>query len=103
MTNMIMDNETPSLEDQFASIEEIIGKMEAGEATLDETFDLYKKGLEKIKAANAMLDDMEKAMLDYEEESDTDTQTDTEPEPEEAPKTGQRKKLSAESRKHSKS
>ena len=52
-----------SLEEQFASIEEIIGKMEAGEATLDETFDLYKKGLEKIKAANAMLDDMEKAML----------------------------------------
>jgi exodeoxyribonuclease VII small subunit len=37
--------------------------MEAGEATLDETFDLYKKGLEKIKAANTMLDDMEKAML----------------------------------------
>lgn len=63
MTNMKMDNENPSLEDQFASIEEIIGKMEAGEATLDETFDLYKKGLEKIKAANAMLDDMEKAML----------------------------------------
>jgi exodeoxyribonuclease VII small subunit len=56
-------NDTISLEEQFASIEEIIGKMEAGEATLDETFDLYKKGLEKIKAANAMLDDMEKAML----------------------------------------
>ena len=55
--------DTISLEEQFASIEEIIGKMEAGEATLDETFDLYKKGLEKIKAVNAMLDDMEKAML----------------------------------------
>ena len=55
--------DTISLEEQFASIEEIIGKMEAGEATLDETFDLYKKGLEKIKAANAMLDNMEKAML----------------------------------------
>ena len=55
--------DTISLEEQFASIEEIIGKMEAGKATLDETFDLYKKGLEKIKAANAMLDDMEKAML----------------------------------------
>jgi exodeoxyribonuclease VII small subunit len=55
--------ESPSLEEQFASIEEIIGKMEVGEATLDETFDLYKKGLEKIKEANALLDDMEKAML----------------------------------------
>lgn len=63
MTNIKMDNENPSLEKQFAFIEEIIGKMEAGDVTLDETFDLYKKGLEKIKAANAMLDDMEKAML----------------------------------------
>ena len=73
MTDTKMDNnsmkdnastkESPSLEAQFASIEEIIGQMEAGEATLDETFDLYKRGLEKIKAANAMLDDMEKAML----------------------------------------
>ena len=47
----------------FASIEDIISKMEAGEVTLDETFDLYKKGLEQIKSANAMLDDMEKAIL----------------------------------------
>ncbi len=57
------DTPNTSLEENFEAIEEIIGKMEAGEATLDETFDLYKKGLEKIKAANAMLDDMEKAML----------------------------------------
>ncbi len=78
---------------------------------------LYEKGMpvktksymqafnpeETLYPDEAEIADMEKAMLDYEEESDTDTQTDTEPEPEEAPKTGQRKKLSAESRKHSKS
>ena len=63
MTDLKIDNKSPSLEEQFASIEEIIGRMETGEASLDETFALYKKGLEKIKAANAMLDDMEKAML----------------------------------------
>ena len=57
------DTKNASLEENFESIEEIIGKMEAGDSTLDETFDLYKKGLEKIKAANALLDDMEKAML----------------------------------------
>ena len=57
------DTKTPSLEENFASIEKIIGQMETGEATLDETFELYKKGLEKVKAANALLDDMEKAML----------------------------------------
>lgn len=57
------DTKHVSLEEHFESIEDIIGAMEAGDASLDETFDLYKKGLEKIKAANALLDDMEKAML----------------------------------------
>lgn len=62
MADMKNDKIT-SLEEQFASIEEIIAEMETGGVTLDETFDLYKKGLEQIKTANAMLDDMEKAIL----------------------------------------
>ena len=44
-------------------IEEIIGQMETGDVSLDQSFELYKNGLEEIKAANAMLDEMEKAML----------------------------------------
>ena len=59
-----MSNEkTVSLEERFEHIEEIIDKMETGDITLDMSFELYKNGLEEIKAANAMLDDMEKAML----------------------------------------
>lgn len=57
------DTKNASIEENFESIEEIIKKMESGEVSLDETFDLYKKGLEKIKTANALLNDMEKAML----------------------------------------
>lgn len=57
------DNKTISLEERFEHIEEIIDKMEAGDVSLDTSFELYKNGLEEIKAANAMLDDMEKAML----------------------------------------
>lgn len=57
------DTKNASIEENFESIEEIIEKMESGEVSLDETFDLYKKGLEKIKTANALLNDMEKAML----------------------------------------
>lgn len=52
-----------SLEERFEHIEEIIGKMETGDITLDQSFELYKNGLEEIKAANAMLDEIEKAML----------------------------------------
>lgn len=52
-----------SLEEHFEHIEEIIDEMETGDISLDKSFELYKNGLEEIKAANAMLDDMEKAML----------------------------------------
>ena len=57
------DKKELSLEERFEHIEEIIGEMETGEISLDKSFELYKNGLEEIKAANAMLDDMEKAML----------------------------------------
>ena len=52
-----------SLEERFEHIEEIIDKMETGDISLDASFELYKNGLEEIKEANALLDDMEKAML----------------------------------------
>lgn len=54
---------TVSLEERFEHIEEIIEQMETGDITLDKSFELYKSGLEEIKAANSMLDDIEKAML----------------------------------------
>lgn len=57
------EKKSVSLEERFENIEEIIDKMEAGDISLDMSFELYKNGLEEIKAANAMLDDMEKAML----------------------------------------
>ncbi|MBP3677874.1 MAG: exodeoxyribonuclease VII small subunit [Agathobacter sp.] len=61
---MKMNSEkTVSLEERFEHIEEIIEQMETGDITLDKSFELYKNGLEEIKVANAMLDDMEKAML----------------------------------------
>lgn len=59
-----MNSERPvSLEERFEHIEEIIEKMETGDITLDKSFELYKSGLEEIKAANAMLETIEKAML----------------------------------------
>lgn len=58
-----MDKIELSLEERLEHIEEIIERMEVGEATLEQAFDLYKTGLEEIKEANNMLDKMEKAML----------------------------------------
>lgn len=52
-----------TLEEHFANIEQIIAQMEARDVTLDRSFDLYKSGMEEVRAANSMLDSIEKAML----------------------------------------
>lgn len=51
------------LEERFAAIELILDQMEDEDVTLDESFELYKKGMEQMKAANQALDQIEKAML----------------------------------------
>ena len=51
------------LEERFAAIVLILDLMEDENVTLDESFELYKKGMEQIKAANQALDQIEKAML----------------------------------------
>ena len=56
-------NEKTGLEERFSMIEDILGQMEDENVTLDQSFDLYKQGIEQIKAANADLDSIEKAML----------------------------------------
>lgn len=56
-------NEKTGLEERFSMIEDILGQMEDENVTLDQSFDLYKQGIEQIKAANADLDRIEKAML----------------------------------------
>ncbi len=51
------------LEARFSRIEEILERMEDENVTLDESFELYKKGLNEINAANKALDTIEKEML----------------------------------------
>lgn len=63
-----MSKKEISLESRLEQIEKIIEQMELGETTLEESFELYKTGLEEIKQANNMLDKMEKAMLILNEE-----------------------------------
>ena len=60
---MSENKETITLEERFDTIEGILEQMESGEISLDESFELYKKGLSEIKAANESLDLIEKAML----------------------------------------
>ncbi len=54
--------ENPKLEDLFESIEEVIAKMEEKDVTLEESFNLYQSGIEKLKSCNEILDGVEKKM-----------------------------------------
>lgn len=58
-----MSEEKITLEERFLNIENILEQMEEGDISLDQSFELYKKGLGEIKAANELLDTVEKEML----------------------------------------
>lgn len=61
---MSKENEkTLTLEERFAHLERIVASMEDADVSLDEAFELYKKGLDEVKSANDMVQGMEKAML----------------------------------------
>lgn len=61
---MSKENEkTLILEERFAHLERIVARMEDADVSLDEAFELYKKGLDEVKSANDMVQGMEKAML----------------------------------------
>lgn len=60
---MSKENEkTLTLEERFAHLEQIVARMEDADVSLDEAFELYKKGLDEVKSANDMVQGMEKAM-----------------------------------------
>lgn len=58
-----MSEEKITLEERFEQIEKILEQMESKDISLDQSFALYKEGIEELKAANEMLDGIEKAML----------------------------------------
>lgn len=57
------NNEKVTLENKFENLEKIINQMEASDVTLDASFELYKSGVQELKEANELLDNIEKAML----------------------------------------
>ena len=57
------NEKTLTLEVRFAHLEQIVARMEDADVSLDEAFELYKKGLDEVKSANDMVQGMEKAML----------------------------------------
>ncbi len=61
-----------TLEEMFKDLEELIGKMENEEITLEQTFDLYNNGMELLKKCNLSIDEVEKKVLVLDENGETD-------------------------------
>ncbi len=52
-----------TLEETFAGLEEVIHTMEQGEISLEESFQLYHKGMDMLKSCNNKIEKVEKKML----------------------------------------
>ncbi len=61
-----------SLEESFGLLEDIIGKMESREITLEEAFEKYQEGMALLKSCNEKIDRVEKKMLVLGENGETD-------------------------------
>ena len=66
-----MDKST-SLEDTFDKLEDILGQMESGELTMNESFKKYKEGIELVKKCSLMIDKVEKEMIIINDDKDSE-------------------------------
>lgn len=62
--------ETPALEDMFAALEGVIGKMEGTDVTLEQSFELYNQGMELLKKCSQAIDTVEKKVLVLDEDGE---------------------------------
>lgn len=51
------------IEERFAELDKIVKELELGELTLEESFELYKKGMDMIKDCNKDIDKVEKQLI----------------------------------------
>ena len=63
MANKEKKQQDLTLEETFAGLEEVIRTMEKGDITLEESFQLYHKGMDMLKSCIDKIDKVEKKML----------------------------------------
>lgn len=64
--------EAASIEENFARLEEIIKRLEAGEESLEETFAGYEAGMKLVQSLNRQIDKVEKQIQILSEGEDND-------------------------------
>ncbi len=65
------DGKQAPLETLFERLETVVGCLEGGEATLEESFRLYQEGMALLRKCNETIDAVEKKVLILDEEGET--------------------------------
>ena len=65
-------NKDISLEERMQKTEDILRRMETMELTLQESFKLYREGMEELQKCSEMIDSVEKRLQIIEEGGKTD-------------------------------
>lgn len=68
--NKMQNGNTPSLEELFEGLEGVISRLEGEEVTLEESFQLYQKGMNLLKQCNATIDTVEKKVQILDEDGE---------------------------------
>ena len=63
--------EEQTLEELFAGLEEVLGAMEEPEVSLEESFRIYRQGMELLKQCNLAIDRVEKKVQVLSEDGET--------------------------------
>jgi exodeoxyribonuclease VII small subunit len=61
-----------TLEQTFEKLEETIGKLQDEDISLEDSFNLYKEGMELVKSCNNKIDKVEKQVLKLNENGELD-------------------------------
>ncbi|MDE6219525.1 MAG: exodeoxyribonuclease VII small subunit [Lachnospiraceae bacterium] len=61
-----------TLDQVFEKLEEMIGKLEQDDISLEESFQLYKEGMKLIQSCNDRIDKVEKEVLKLNENGELD-------------------------------
>ncbi len=59
-----------TLEETLGQLEEIVEKLNDGQCSLEDSFQLYKEGMKLLKAGNEKIDAVEKKMLEINAEGE---------------------------------
>ena len=69
--NEIQGEQTPSLEELFDNLQEVVDQLENEDVSLEESFRLYNEGMILLKKCNETIDTVEKKVLGLDENGET--------------------------------